>query len=178
MLKRLIAHFQSTQNRQTFDRIVTTCQSDLRGYCRRLTAGDCALADDIAQESLLIAYQQLGKLQNVNAFKSWLYRIAYRQYLQMLKARGEAQVIDEQTMLDEQSTELTEQLAQEQLIYRLMAPLSVAQRAVITMHLTLGYSHSEISELLHMPLGTVKSHCNRGKEAMQKHIPSCYKGVA
>ncbi|MDN3651914.1 RNA polymerase sigma factor [Thalassotalea ponticola] len=181
MLDSLIAKFQLQQSRRVFDRIVRQCQSEVLGYCRRLTAGDIALANDIAQESFIIAYQQLGQLNNTSAFKSWLYRIAYRQYLKVLSEQRKNTLVHQSVSEQQLHTtvaDVDETLAQEQLIYRLMSSLSVNQRAVITMHLTLGYSQSEISQLLDMPLGTVKSHCNRGKELMQQQLKDCYKGVA
>ncbi len=160
MLANLIKKFQRNNDQHAFTEIVKVCQSDLRGYCRRLTAGDLAFADDIAQESLITAFQQLGKLNNINAFKSWLYRIAYRNFLQQLRKQKEVFVEDEIVV------EIESQHENEQMLLQLMRHLSAEQRAVITLNFTLGYGHDEIAALLEMPIGTVKSHCKRGKDKM------------
>lgn len=160
MLSKLISKFTQQNDQHAFTEIVKACQSDLRGYCRRLTAGDHALADDIAQESLITAYQQLGKLNNINAFKSWLYRIAYRNFINQI-AKNKEQVQD---TLPEIA--ITDNNENEHLVMQLMQYLSEDQRAVITLNMTLGYGHEEIASILNMPLGTVKSHCKRGKDKL------------
>lgn len=160
MLKHLIAKFRQDNDQQAFNDIVKATQSELRGYCRRLTAGDNALADDIAQESLITAYQQLGKLNNVEAFKSWLYRIAYRNFLAHLKKQP--------LLVDDTSVDfaIDDNCEDELLIMQLMKCLSEKQRAVLTLNITLGYRHEEIATMLDMPLGSVKSHCKRGKDKL------------
>ncbi|WNC69384.1 RNA polymerase sigma factor [Thalassotalea nanhaiensis] len=160
MLDKLIAKFTKQNDQHAFTEIVKACQSDLRGYCRRLTAGDHALADDIAQESLITAYQQLGKLNNIQAFKSWLYRIAYRNFLNQI-AKNKEQV---QEALPEIA--ITDNCENEHMVMQLMQFLSNEQRAVLTLNMTLGYGHDEIASILNMPLGTVKSHCKRGKDKL------------
>ncbi|MEW6998501.1 RNA polymerase sigma factor [Colwelliaceae bacterium BS250] len=160
MLSKLISKFTEQNDPHVFTEIVKACQSDLRGYCRRLTAGDHALADDIAQESLITAYQQLGKLNNVKAFKSWLYRIAYRNFINQI-AKNKEQL---QETLPEIA--ITDNSENEQLIMQLMQYLSEEQRAVVTLNMTLGYGHDEVASILNMPLGTVKSHCKRGKDKL------------
>ncbi|OUS25916.1 hypothetical protein A9Q98_11530 [Thalassotalea sp. 42_200_T64] len=160
MLAKLISKFTQQNDQQAFAEIVKACQSELRGYCRRLTAGDFALADDIAQESLIIAYQQLGNLKNINAFKTWIYRIAYRNFLNQIAKIKERPLANEQQI----EIESRDNSENEKLVMQLMQYLSEEQRAVITLNLTLGYGHQEISSILDMPLGTVKSHCKRGKD--------------
>ncbi|WP_068545952.1 RNA polymerase sigma factor [Thalassotalea crassostreae] len=160
MLNKLISAFKQNPDSKGFNDIVKACQSDLRGYCRRLTAGDYALADDVAQESLITAYQQLGKLENIDAFKGWLYRIAYRNFLKQIskvKELGEDHIVELQTVQADDN---------EEFIIQLMAFLNEQQRAVLSLHITLGYNHEEISNILNMPIGTVKSHCKRGKDKL------------
>lgn len=180
MLKALINKFQRHHDAQDFTEIVKACQSDLRNYCRRLTAGDIALADDIAQDSLITAYQQLGKLNNVVAFKSWLYRIAYRKFLMHISKQKETLTSQYEPLKDnvEDPSYGEQQFENEQILVYLMQFLSKEQRAVITLHFSLGYSQSEISNILDMPLGTVKSHCQRGKETMVLHSHKQQLGAA
>ncbi|MBT7583258.1 MAG: hypothetical protein HN572_09865, partial [Kordiimonadaceae bacterium] len=42
------------------------------------------------------------------------------------------------------------------------------ERSTLTLCYSYGMSHSEISEIMDMPLGTVKSHIARGKETLRK----------
>ena len=58
-----------------FEALVRRYEASLRklafGYLR-----DRMLAEDVAQESLLLAYQRIGSLGHAEAFRSWLFRIA------------------------------------------------------------------------------------------------------
>ena len=53
------------------------CGPDLR----RLTGGNHALADDLAQETFLLAYRNLKSFRQEAKFSTWLYRIAYNAFL-------------------------------------------------------------------------------------------------
>src|SRR5208282_4154553 len=70
-----------------FEALVRQRQSPLRGFLRRLTRGDHALADDLAQETLLEAWRKLDQFRAEGAFAGWLARIAYRRYLMWARQR-------------------------------------------------------------------------------------------
>ncbi|TLU66834.1 RNA polymerase sigma factor [Thalassotalea litorea] len=172
MLSHWLQRFQKRGDSHSFAQVVSQCQSQLKGYCRRLTAGDIEQADDIAQETLITVYQQFGRLNNLDAFKSWLYRIAFRHFLKMQQREKRWQCLQEQeleSLLLQQSDERNSdnhEFIDERYVMQLMALLNSEERAVITLNHTLGYSHQQISSLLEMPLGTVKSHGKRGKDKL------------
>ncbi|WP_169302996.1 RNA polymerase sigma factor [Thalassotalea mangrovi] len=171
ILKDWLNRFQQQRDSQSFAQVVAQCQTPLQGYCRRLTAGDMAMADDIAQETLISVYQQVGQLQNLDAFKSWLYRIAYRHFLHIQAKQNRWKSMTEQELefaLQQETGCGSEQQAceDERLVLQYMALLTHEERAVITLNHTLEYSHQQIASLLDMPLGTVKSHAKRGKDKL------------
>lgn len=134
-------------------------RSFLRGVCR-----NHARADDLAQDVLFTAWQKIGQLREGAAFRSWLMGMAYRQHLASLRSdirrerREEAWVeTEEQSRIEGIGSE--EKVALEKAIRE----LSEDQRAAISLCVAQGFSHSEASEILNMPLGTLKSHINRGK---------------
>ncbi len=181
MLSQFIRRFLQDNDQQAFNQLVNACQSQLRGYCRRLTLGDIALADDIAQETLIIVYQQLGELQDPNAYKSWLFRIAYRQYVNSLRAnRLETHFNQNQGVSPAEDDAYQPHLHtdNEQLLVTLMQDLSVEQRALITLNSSFGYGHAQIANMLDMPLGTVKSHIQRGKQQMLATSRKLHPGAA
>jgi RNA polymerase sigma-70 factor, ECF subfamily len=53
---------------------------------------------------------------------------------------------------------------------RAMQVLSPDQRAAIHLHLHRQYSHQEISDILEIPLGTVKTHINRGRQLLAEAL--------
>ena len=56
----------------------------LWGYCYRLT-GSAADAEDLVQETFLKAYSRLDGFQHQSSFSTWLYRIAARHCLDILR---------------------------------------------------------------------------------------------
>jgi RNA polymerase sigma-70 factor, ECF subfamily len=54
---------------------------DLYSYFRRLGV-DAATAEDLAQDTVLTAWQSLPALRDSRKLRSWLYGIGYRRYLQ------------------------------------------------------------------------------------------------
>ena len=59
----LIARVLVQDDRHAFSELVRRYQSALRATLRRLTAGDHALADDLAQETFLLAYHNLASFR-------------------------------------------------------------------------------------------------------------------
>nr|MDC2855751.1 sigma factor-like helix-turn-helix DNA-binding protein [Ningiella sp. W23] len=56
------------------------------------------------------------------------------------------------------------------IIERLMNCLDIAERTCVTLSVSAGMSHQEISTITKFPLGTVKSHINRGKQKLMDKV--------
>ena len=76
----LIARVVADDDRHAFATLVRRHQSAVRGFLLRLCCGDGALADDVAQETFLRAYQRIGTYRSEGGFDSWLFSIAYRAF--------------------------------------------------------------------------------------------------
>ncbi|MGH8444993.1 MAG: sigma-70 family RNA polymerase sigma factor, partial [Solimonas sp.] len=83
----LIARVLAGDDRHAYATLVRRHQSAVRNVLRRLTAGQAALADDLAQETFLQAYRKLAQFRADAAFSTWLHRIATNAWLQHLRAR-------------------------------------------------------------------------------------------
>src|SRR5881394_4647625 len=77
----LIARVVVRDDRHAFSELVRRHQSAVRTTLRRLTAGNHALADDLAQETFMLAYRNLKSFRQEARFSTWLYRIAYNAFL-------------------------------------------------------------------------------------------------
>jgi RNA polymerase sigma factor (sigma-70 family) len=145
-----------------FGALVSLHQARVRGFLRRLCR-DHASADDLAQESFLLAWRKLKDYRAQGSFNAWLCSIAYRCFLQSRRSHKRevemTQLYGLQHCADE--TDEAQPLLQRTL-ERAMATLSGQEAAAITLNITLGYSHSEVATILELPLGTVKSLIARG----------------
>jgi RNA polymerase sigma-70 factor (ECF subfamily) len=144
-----------------FDAVVRAHQSRLRGFLRRLTRGDAALADDLAQETFLEAWRKIAQYRGTGSFEGWLSRIGWSRFLMEARKRKPELLEDvpEQSMETSPDTKLDLESA--------MRRISVAERAALTLCFALGYSNEEAADILDMPLGTVKSHVLRGRDKMR-----------
>lgn len=149
-----------------FAALVRSHQSRLRGFLRRMTRGDHALADDLAQDTFLEAHRKIASYRGEGSFVGWLYAIAYSRYLmearrQKLEPLGETEEPVSDGLPPATATALRLDLE------TAMARLSPPERAAITLCFALGMSHEEVATALAMPLGTVKSHVSRGREKLK-----------
>lgn len=137
-------------------------QGMVRAQLRRLLHGDEAKADDLAQETFLLAWRKLHQFRGEARFSTWLYRIAYSCFLQeRRKGSSAAEGIDGDTLNQRTTSRDAVELRLD--VERAMRRLSALEQTVLLHVVQLGLSHEEAAYVLAMPLGTVKSHAKRGK---------------
>ncbi len=143
-----------------FTELVRRRQGWLRSLLRRLTR-EPALADDLAQQALLAAWQKLPQLRAPAAFAGWLRSLAVNLWLQDRRAQREVALEDTAAALATRAAPRTDPSTAIDLD-RLLATLKPAERLGVVLCHAEGMSHAEISALTGWPLGTVKSHIARG----------------
>ena len=147
-----------------FAELVARHQQALRGFLRR-TVGHWGDADDLAQEAFVVAWSRLVRFEGRSSFRTWVCGIGYRIARDAERAHRRAQARDAD-WLDAQSESDPAPLEDRIALAEAMAALPQDQRAALALCLGEGFSHAEAAEVLHMPLGTVKSHVNRGRERL------------
>ena len=111
-----------------------------------------------------MAWRRIGAFEAKGAFKGWLCRIAYTQFLQNRRS-AKASARREDAVMAEAETVHDDRAGNEARLDldRVMAVLSPEQRAAMALCYGEGMSHAEAAEALGLPLGTVKSHVVRGR---------------
>lgn len=164
----LIARVLAGDDRNAFAVLVRRHQSAVRSLLRRLTAGQHALADDLAQETFLQAYRKLAQFRADAQFATWLYRIATNAYLQHLRARRVELSLDELPAIAADAVDETPANTDLQLdMARAFALLSPAERAALMQCYHLDMSHEQAAAALQCPVGTLKSHIARGRQKLK-----------
>lgn len=147
-----------------FSQLARRHQSAVRGLLLRLTHGNHAAADDLAQETFLEAWRAIANFRGESQFSTWLYRIAYSRFLMQARKRKPDEPLgdwDDGVASGEANT--LDRIDLE----RAMAKLSPPESAALTLCFALGLSNTEAAEALDMPLGTLKSHVLRGREKLK-----------
>jgi len=167
----LIARVVANDDRHAFTTLVRRHQSAVRGFLLRLCCGDGALADDIAQETFLRAYQRIGSYRCEGGFDSWLFSIAYRSFASEKRRRHwSAEELKGEPEGLESSLQHAGDAAAD--IARAMRQLREPERACLSLCYQWGMSHQEMAKVLDCPLGTIKTHIARGKEKLRAHLSS------
>jgi RNA polymerase sigma-70 factor, ECF subfamily len=157
----LVARVIAAQDTAAFEELVRRHQSKVRQWLRHLT-NDHAKADDLAQETFLRAWQRIETFSGAGRFGSWLMTIAYNNFLQA--NRKQAQELRLATALTDNAVE-PYRLPDPRIpdLPKMLAVLSPDERLTMILCYAHDLSHGEISEVIDMPLGTVKSHIGRAK---------------
>lgn len=164
----LIVALARTGDREAFGELVRRRQSWIRNFMRRAVAGrsgDTALADDLAQQVFLQAWQHIGQLKQPERFDGWLRKMAVNIWLAHLR-RNDA-------LRDAADIETTTQTAEPPAsavaidLDRALAALPAAMRLAVVLAYHEGMTHEEIAEATGQPLGTVKSNIRRGGERLR-----------
>jgi len=149
---------------EAFSRLVTEHQQAVRAFARRLAANP-ADAEDLAQEAFVTAWAKLDRLQPGVAFRTFVCGIAYRKALNDRKRFNRAAVRDTQWH-DLQAQTISSTIDSRLSVQAALQALPIDQRAAVSLCVAADYSHSEAAEILGLPLGTLKSHIQKGREKL------------
>ena len=174
----LIARAQVEDDRHAFAELVRRHQSTVRACLRKLTAGNHALADDLAQETFILAWRNLRSFRQEARFSTWLYRIATNCWLADARKRKEELLGDRvDELADDESDETlgSDALGNDPArattlkldLERAMNVLSEGERAAIVQCYHNDLTHEEAAYVLDCPVGTVKTHVLRGKQKLK-----------
>lgn len=161
-----LAALAATDDAPAFEALVRRHAPVIRALLRRMGAQE-ALADDLAQECFVIAFQRIGSFRGEGSFQGWLKQIAARLYIRRWRAEARYQPLDEDA--DEADGSAAGADARLDLDEALKC-LSAAERVCVSMCSGAGFSHTEAGALLKMPAGTVKSHVKRGLDKLRRRL--------
>jgi RNA polymerase sigma factor (sigma-70 family) len=153
----------------------------LLGICRRYIK-DIATAEDIVQDTFIVAIQKERELKNKDALNGWLSRIVINRAVNYLKneqkfnfsSTSNFEFIDETTemnttTLDHKSAILASDFSHDDLLEAIDS-LSENHKSVFNLYIIDGFSHFEISKLLNVSVGTSKSSLSRARKNIQEFL--------
>lgn len=162
--------------------IVSLYQQSLYQVCYRML-GNKEEAEDAAQEAFIKAYIHLHTYDQKRKFSTWLYRIATNLCIDRIRKKKPDYYLDAEVPgtegLDMYSQLSTDELLPEEELERMelqeriqyeISRLPDKYRAVIILKYIEELPLQEISDILDIPLGTVKTRVHRGREALRKQL--------
>jgi RNA polymerase sigma-70 factor (ECF subfamily) len=165
--RRLIARAQAGDT-AAFRTLVERHQARAHALALRIlrSASD---AEEVAQDAFVRVWTALPGFRGESTFATWLYRIVAR------RAFDRAQVLKHRRAREQQDAHLPEAAAPARdedtlraaRLQNLVADLSPAQRAAVTLYYYEGRSVEDVANVLGMPENTVKTHLLRARAALR-----------
>lgn len=167
---------------EAFDRLVEAHYRSVYNTAYRMLRIPGAAAD-ATQATFVRVYEAISSFRGDASFSTWLYRITMNVCLDELRRRknqplslteedDEGEPAGERDMpdLSEEPASTTEQRELQELVHEAIGRLTEDFRTVIVLYDIRGLSYQEISEVLEIPLGTVKSRLNRARQALREEM--------
>jgi RNA polymerase sigma-70 factor (TIGR02960 family) len=183
---------------EAFRRLVDPHRRELHVHCYRIL-GSTEDAEDALQETLLAAWQGLGRFERRASIRTWLYRVATNRCLNMLRSASrrprvevplepdlpEPTRLSEVVWLEPYPDVLLEGLADDppgpEARYEAREAISLAfvtavqllpprQRAVLILRDVLGYRANEVAEMLDSTTESVRSALKRARATLERQI--------
>ena len=180
MNQRLLLAAAQAGDERAFRRLVEPYRHALEVHCYRMV-GSAQDAEDLAQETLLRAWRALDRFEPRARFQTWLYRIATNACLDELERRPRRPApLDPfpDMPVDEAAAPTYDPVARyairegmELAMLRAIQELPGRQRAVLIFRDVLGWTASEVAEVLGTTVASVNSALQRARATIEQHLP-------
>ncbi|WP_425415407.1 RNA polymerase sigma factor SigW [Paenibacillus glacialis] len=140
-------------------------------------------AEDVVQETFLRVFKSLDRFDPNQKFSTWIYRIATNLCIDRLRKRKatyslDADMNDQEGMdgyslipSDDRTPESELMISEtKQLIYDAIESLPAKYKSVMILRYLQDLSLQEISDVLGMPVTTIKTRVHRGREFLRKKL--------
>ena len=155
------------RDQQAFADLLRRHQERILLLQRRLT-GERSLAEDLAQETFLRAWEKLGSYRGPDRFGAWLASLSYNvfraHWRRSRRQRQEVALGD----LDPAARETEEGALAD--LERLLAVLHRDDQVMLVLTYAYGLSTPEVAEVLEKPAGTVKARIHRAKKRLRAEL--------
>lgn len=181
----LIRDFQQGDE-TAYNEIVNRFSGPLLNFIYRII-GDSSFAEDLLQETFMRVYLNKNSYREIAKFSTWIYTIAsnlsktelrrqkVRRWFSLSGSKDDDRPMEianddlapDETMLQNSTLDL---------IHKEIQKLPLSFKEVIILRDVQELSYEEISTILNIPLGTVKSRVNRGRTRLQKSLKPMLRG--
>ncbi|MGB5332605.1 MAG: sigma-70 family RNA polymerase sigma factor [Woeseiaceae bacterium] len=155
--------------RRRFDRLVAVFHADMYRYAAWLCR-DKAIAEDVVQEALLRAWKSLDALREDGAAKHWLLTIVRRENARYFERRR-LETVDIDNLTASQEALLAEAPNEElEALRESIYELDDDYREPLVLQVLMGYSTTEIGELMGLKQGAVLTRLHRARLKLKEKV--------
>jgi RNA polymerase sigma-70 factor (ECF subfamily) len=135
-------------------------------------------AEDVVQVAFVNAYKSLGTFRGGSAFFTWLYRIAFNQAMTVI--RGRRPNVSPYPPVREMGLDFSvrnstpsaamEQRERADQVNRALEQLPESLQQILRLREIEGLDYAAISQILNVPLGTVRSRLSRARDQLREQL--------
>jgi RNA polymerase sigma factor (sigma-70 family) len=159
-----------------FETLITENQNKLFSFIKRIVKNDEDTMD-ICQETFLKAYKGITSFKAKSKFSTWLYQIGYNTAISHIKKSKNKDKYEQKYFNNSEEIneiELHEKNSTNEIIKKIINGLDKKYQTVLYLFYFNDESYEVISDIMKIPLNTVKSYIFRAKNLIRKKLTEEY----
>jgi len=172
-MSKISSFFGIKEKEQSFEELIAPHMGNLFKVAYQYT-GTKHDAEDLLQDLLEYLFTKQTHIRKVEKLKPWLMRCLYNRFIDLYRKKQRQPNLDD---IDDDKVQPLfryfdnhQQSDQNKEIVTAMNKLSADQRALVTLHDINGHTLPELSKIMDVPLGTLKSSLHRARATLKEHI--------
>lgn len=151
-------------NPEAFERLINTVRVKLYKTGMAILKNDDDVCDAL-QETLISAYKNFGNLRDERYFATWITRILINKCYDMISKNQKFAYLNEKMKVEENAS-YYDTYKEDSVVERVLEQIDPDLKVVTVLYYYDELSVNEISQILNIPDGTVKSRLSRARDKM------------
>jgi len=160
---------------EAFECILSFYEKGIYNYCLRILKNSHN-AKDVTQETFIKVYTHRKLIDPEKNIKTWIFTIATNTTFDFIRSKKRKNEIsldtDNETILASKAYYPEEGLVSD--VDKALGQINQEYKKVLLLFYQQGFQYQEISEILEMPINTVKTHISRGKEQLKEQLKNYF----
>lgn len=161
-----------SKDEDAFKRLINTNKNKLYRIAKGILKSDFDV-DDAMQETVLKAWMKLTTLKNENSFTTWITKILINECYGIIRKRKSVVSIEDYELKDKDNNQEVNYKID---VWKALDKLSDDFKIPLILYFFEDFSYEEISLILKIPKGTIKSRISRGKEKLEGSLSNYSRG--
>src|SRR5262245_16879505 len=155
-------------DRGALEELIGRLHARLRGFLQKLLASPSDV-DDVTQDVWFDVFRGLPRLENVDSFLPWLYRIARNRAYRLLRRRDmRMQSIENLDSVADDVPEHEFSAEDASRVYAALDRLTPEHREVLLLRFIEQMSYDDLAQVTGCPVGTVRSRIHNAKRGLRE----------
>ena len=160
------------KDEEAFDELILSVQKEMYLIAKTKLQNEDDIADAI-QETIISCYKNLPKLRETTLFKTWLIKILLNECNKIYKKKRKNNISFEDNEV-EKYLKMDDNSINNVAFDILIRNLKDDEKLILTLYYYLEYSTKEISKILKINEGTIRSKISRAKEKLRNQYEGGY----